>query len=49
MTETVSFDLGGVAFSVTAVEAAAFSLPGRTMRGCSAKRGDFAMTKPHSS
>jgi hypothetical protein len=44
MTETVTFDFGGVAFSRTALAAPDFSLPARTTRFCPANCGltDFA-------
>jgi hypothetical protein len=39
MTETVTFDFGGVAFSRTELGAADFSLPARTTRACPANCG----------
>jgi hypothetical protein len=45
ITETVSFAAGEVAFWSDVAAAGAFSLPGRTLRGCSEMRGDFAMGK----
>jgi hypothetical protein len=39
MTETVTFDFGGVAFSRTELGAADFSLPARTTRFCPANCG----------
>src|SRR5450631_394993 len=39
ITDTVTNDLAGVAFTGTALGAGAFSLPGRTRRVCSANRG----------
>jgi hypothetical protein len=41
ITETVTFDLGGVGFTRSNVGAGAFSLPGRTTRDCSANFSSF--------
>jgi hypothetical protein len=49
ITETVNCDFGGAGSCATDVGGAAFSLPKRTTRGCSAKRDNLVMTKPQSS